>query len=173
MIKNMAVAGIGVILLTIGLTWADAPATSPAATAPATTQIGGVTWTDDYDQALIDAKRDGMKVLLDFTGSDWCQPCIALKKNVLTSDAFNAWAKGKIICVELDYPHNVPQSDELKARNKRVLTAYNGNMMAVYPTVIILDSNGKEIGRNNGYNPAAPISPADWIALMEKKMAAK
>ena len=39
-------------------------------------------WQTDYDKALATAKAESKRVLLDFTGSDWCGPCISLKKKV-------------------------------------------------------------------------------------------
>ena len=33
-------------------------------------------WQTDYAKALATAKAQNKQVLLDFTGSDWCGPCI-------------------------------------------------------------------------------------------------
>jgi thiol-disulfide isomerase/thioredoxin len=42
-------------------------------------------WTDNYAEALESAKLDNKKLLLDFTGSDWCGYCMALEKEVLST----------------------------------------------------------------------------------------
>ena len=47
-----------------------------------TTIARGSEWQTDYEQALATAKAAKKCVLLDFTGSDWCGPCIQMKKVV-------------------------------------------------------------------------------------------
>src|SRR5437763_727377 len=45
-------------------------------------------WRSDYDKALADAKASNKYVLLDFNGSDWCPPCIEMKKVAFSKPAF-------------------------------------------------------------------------------------
>lgn len=42
-----------------------------------------VTWLTDFNKAKIIAKEDNKLILLNFSGSDWCGPCIKLKKRLL------------------------------------------------------------------------------------------
>ena len=39
-------------------------------------------WMTDFEAAKVKAKAENKPMLLSFTGSDWCPPCMALKKNV-------------------------------------------------------------------------------------------
>ena len=55
--------------LTVGLA-------SLAAPAFANTLEG---WSTDLDKALAEAKAAKKSVLVEFTGSDWCPPCIAMR----------------------------------------------------------------------------------------------
>ena len=41
-------------------------------------------WQTDYKQALAQAAQEKKRVLLDFTGSDWCPYCVQMDKEVLT-----------------------------------------------------------------------------------------
>ena len=41
-------------------------------------------WTTDLDEAFKKAKSENKSVLVEFTGSDWCPPCIAMRKNVFS-----------------------------------------------------------------------------------------
>ena len=43
---------------------------------------GEVTWHEDYSDALKMAKEQDKKVLVDFTGSDWCGWCIKLENEI-------------------------------------------------------------------------------------------
>src|SRR5690606_25528662 len=119
-------------------------------------------WLTDLPKAQAQAKAENKMVLLDFTGSDWCPPCKALHKNVLSKPEFEAYAKTNLVLVEVDFPNKKPQSAELKKANKDLQKKFN---IEAYPTIIVLDSEGKEIHRKTGYGGA---SVKDFIAGIEK-----
>src|ERR1051325_2421476 len=52
----------------------------------------------DFAKAQAKAKAEKKLVLIDFTGSDWCPPCMALHKNVLTSKEFTAFRSDDRFC---------------------------------------------------------------------------
>jgi thioredoxin-related protein len=105
-------------------------------------------WLTDYSAALTKAKQEGKLVLLDFTGSDWCPPCKALHKNVLSTDEFLEFAKKNLVLVELDFPRKKPQSAELKKANRELAEKFE---IEGYPTIIILDGAGKQLSKDVGY----------------------
>ena len=105
-------------------------------------------WLTDVPAALAKARAENKVVLLDFTGSDWCGWCIKLDDNVFKQPAFIAYAKANLVMVELDYPHTKPQSAELKAANAALAKKYD---VDGYPTVIMLNSAGKQIDKSVGY----------------------
>jgi thiol:disulfide interchange protein len=98
-------------------------------------------WMDDLDKALEKAKTEKKSVLVEFTGSDWCPPCIAMRKNVFSKKEFVEGASKDFILVELDFPKGDP---DLKKRNEPLAKKYK---IEGYPTVILLDSDGKEFSR--------------------------
>lgn len=119
-------------------------------------------WLTDLPKAQALAKTEKKMVLIDFTGSDWCPPCKSLHKNVLTSPEFSAFAKASLVLVELDFPKSKEQSAELKAANQALAKSYG---IKGYPTVIVLDGEGKELFRKVGYGG----TPAkDYVAELEK-----
>ena len=77
-------------------------------------------WTTDFEAAKAQAKEEGKALLVDFTGSDWCPPCKALHKDVLSKKSFIDSAKKDFVLVELDFPRKGNQSKELKAQNKKL-----------------------------------------------------
>jgi len=109
-------------------------------------------WTTDYKAALVQAKSQNKLVLLDFTGSDWCGYCKLLDKEVFTQPAFNDFANKNYILVTIDFPHQKPLSDDLKQQNDGL-----GKQFGIqgFPTLIVLDADGKELGRQTGYNPGS------------------
>ncbi len=119
-------------------------------------------WKTDLPKALEQAKAEKKLVLLDFTGSDWCPPCKNLHAKVLTSDEFNKFAKDNLVLVELDFPRAKPIAPELKAANQELSKKYG---IKGFPTIIVLDPEGKELFRKVGYGgtPAA-----DYVAELAK-----
>ena len=80
-------------------------------------------------------------LLVEFTGSDWCPPCIAMRKNVFSKKEFLDAAGKKFILVELDFPKG---DKELKEKNDPYAEKYK---IEGFPTVILFDSAGKEFDR--------------------------
>lgn len=98
-------------------------------------------WSTDLDKALADAKAGKKSVLVEFTGSDWCPPCIAMRKNVFSTKEFVQAASKNFILVELDFPK---ADKELTEKNKPLAEKYK---IEGFPTVILLNSEGKEFNR--------------------------
>ena len=119
-------------------------------------------WTTDLSKAQEKAKKEKKMVLVDFTGSDWCPPCKALHKNVFTSEEFLKYAKDNVVLVELDFPRTKEQSAELKRTNEELRVKHN---VDAFPTVIVFDSEGKELKRESGYDGTRP---AQYIAKLKK-----
>ncbi|MGC3956932.1 MAG: thioredoxin family protein [Verrucomicrobiota bacterium] len=119
-------------------------------------------WLTDLTKAQALAKAEKKLVLLDFTGSDWCPPCKALHKNVLSKPEFEAYAKTNLVLVEVDFPNEKPQSAELKKSNEQLQEKFK---IDSYPTIIVLDAEGKVISRKSGYGGT---SAKEFIAGLEK-----
>ena len=114
-------------------------------------------WTTDLAQALEDAKARNKSVLVEFTGSDWCPPCIFMRKNVFSKDEFVSRASEDFILVELDFPNNNP---ELAKQNQPLAEKYN---VEGFPTVILLTPNGKEFSRTLGAEHRDVESFLKWL----------
>lgn len=124
-------------------------------------------WLTDLPAAQAQAKAQSKIVLMDFTGSDWCPWCIKFKKEVLDAKEFQDYAKQNVVEVEVDYPRKTTQSADLKKANEALKDQYK---IEGFPTLVVLDQNGKEIGRQVGY---AEGGPKAFIAQLEKFKAGK
>jgi len=118
-------------------------------------------WHENFEEAKALAKKENKPLLLDFTGSDWCPPCKQLKAKVFDSAEFKEWAAKKVVLVELDFPRSKEQPEAIKQQNAKLAKEFK---IRGYPTVIILDAEGKERARQVGYSGA---KPADWIKKIE------
>ncbi|HWY75351.1 MAG TPA: thioredoxin family protein [Verrucomicrobiae bacterium] len=119
-------------------------------------------WLTDLSTAQGRAKAEHKLVLMDFTGSDWCHPCMDLHKNVLTSPEFVAYAKTNLVLVEVDFPQKKTQTEELKKSNEQLSQKFE---VQGFPTVILLDPDGKQLSKSVGYGGE---TPKQFIAKLEK-----
>ena len=119
-------------------------------------------WLTDLPKAQRQAKAEHKLVFMDFNGSDWCPPCKALRKNVLTSEEFVAYAKTNLVLVDVDFPRRTVQTEELKKANQELSEKFKIN---AYPTIIVLNSEGEELSRDVGYGGE---STKDFLAKLQK-----
>ena len=124
---------------------------------------GELQWLTDLPKAQAQAKKENKLVMLDFTGSDWCGFCIKLNKEVLSKPEFAEYAKKNLVLVEVDFPNAKKQSQELKKANAALMEKYE---IKGYPTLVLLNGEGKKLGEVEGYTPGS--GPKAFIAELEK-----
>ena len=122
-------------------------------------------WTTDLPKAVEKAKSENKLVLMDFTGSDWCGWCIKLNKEVFSTPEFAEYAKKNLVPVEIDFPTKKAQSAELKKANKDLQKQYG---IQGYPTIIVLNSEGKKVGEL-GYMAGGPKTFIAKLDELKKK----
>lgn len=97
-----------------------------------------VKWTDaSYEQAIKQAKATDSFVLIDFY-TTWCGPCKKLDKETYSDAAVLEFMEG-MIPLKLDSEKGA--GIDISKRHK----------VAAWPTIMLLDANGKEIDRVVGY----------------------
>jgi thioredoxin-related protein len=117
-------------------------------------------WDDDYEKALEKAKTEKKLVLLDFTGSDWCGWCMKLDKEVFSKKEFKDYATSNLVLVEVDFPQQKHLTKKVKEQNDKLQKQYK---VQGYPTIIVLNSEGKQVGEL-GYQEGGP---APFIAKLD------
>jgi thioredoxin-related protein len=117
-------------------------------------------WGDDYKAALADAAKQNKNVLLDFTGSDWCGWCIKLKKETFNLPAFKEFADKNLVLVEVDFPQGKTLPPAVKKQNDQLQEQYQ---VQGFPTLVVLNPQGKIIKQQSGYIPGGPKGFIDWL----------
>ena len=97
-------------------------------------------WKTDLNQALATAKKENKVVLINFTGSDWCQWCKRLSDEVFSKKEFENFADKNLVLVKVDFPRNIEQSNATKYYNQQLANMYG---VEGFPTIILLDKNGR------------------------------
>lgn len=119
-------------------------------------------WKTNFDEAKKEAIDQNKNILLVFSGSDWCAPCIKLDNVVWKSDAFKSEAEKNWVIYRADFPKKKANqlSPELAQSNNKLAEKYNRN--GSFPLVILLDKTGKVIGMTGFKN----ISASEYIQLI-------
>lgn len=104
-------------------------------------------WIDDFENARKEAVKREVPVLAFFTGSDWCGWCKKLDAEVLSKEEFKKFAKENFVLLVLDFPSRTKLPEATVKQNKKLQGAYN---IKGFPTLVILDAEGKELART-GY----------------------
>ncbi|WP_415327847.1 thioredoxin family protein [Chryseobacterium sp. MMS23-Vi53] len=83
-------------------------------------------------------------ILLNFSGSDWCIPCIKLHKNIIETDDFKKLENDNIIVyINADFPRNKKNQLSLELKKENASLADQYNQKGMFPYTILLNSEGK------------------------------
>ena len=127
----------------------------------------GKVWMTDYAAAKAKAVEEQKPLLLEFTGSDWCPPCMRMAEEVFSQPAFAAYAEENLIAVKLDFPRRKEQSEALKSQNQSLAEAYG---VRGFPTVILVTPEGEVINKDVGYRRGGAEK---YVARLEELLAEK
>jgi len=117
-------------------------------------------WGDNYQAALATAAKEKKNVLLDFTGSDWCGWCMKLKKEAFDQPQFKDYADKNLVLVEVDFPQGKTLAPAVKKQNDQLQEQYQ---VQGFPTLVLLNPQGKIIKQQSGYIPGGPKGFIDWV----------
>jgi thioredoxin-related protein len=92
-----------------------------------------------------------MYLLLNFSGSDWCGPCIRLHKEIFDSEVFTKYADENLVLVNADFPRLKKNmlSKEQQKQNDALADKYNTD--GAFPLTLLLDADGKVIKKWDGF----------------------
>lgn len=132
----------------------------------ATAQAGD--FLTDFEAGKKKAVAENKLLLVKFTGSDWCPPCIKLDKEVFSKKSFKSDVEKDFVVVVLDYPRKKKLPEAQTKANKEVAKKYG---LRSYPTVMLMDSDGKVFKSMSGYGGGGvkPYLKALKTALKARK----
>lgn len=123
-------------------------------------------WKTNFEEAKKEAIEQHKPILLVFSGSDWCAPCIKLDKMIWQSEEFKQYAEANLILERVDFPRKKQNQleAELKKQNEELAELYNKD--GIFPLVVVLDSAGKVLGKTSYKN----VSPNEYIEILKSFM---
>ena len=113
--------------------------------------LPSIIWQTDIVKAEQSAKEDHKFIILNFSGSDWCGPCIRLHKEIFGSEIFTKYADDHLVLLNADFPRSKKNqlSKEQQKKNDEMADAYNKN--GVFPLTLLLNSEGKVLKKWEGF----------------------
>ncbi len=122
----------------------------------------GQLWEDSFDSAVQKSYMEHKPIVLVFSGSDWCGPCIRFKKDILDSEVFSAYAKEHYVLYNADFPRKKKNELPLEKLNSNKTLAEKFNPRGHFPLVVVLDEQQKTLG-TTGFDKKK--SPEKYIDL--------
>lgn len=128
-----------------------------------TTTVNAQNWNTNFKEATAQATKESKNIILVFSGSDWCAPCIKLEKSIFQSEAFKTFSANDYILVRADFPKRKKNklSESQQEQNNQLAAMYNQN--GYFPLVVVLNAKGKVLGKTGYKN----TTPQDYISVLE------
>ncbi|MFF5380556.1 thioredoxin family protein [Pedobacter suwonensis] len=123
-------------------------------------------WMENFSEAQQQAKATHKQILINFSGSDWCGPCIRLRKEILESESFEQYADKNLVLVRADFPRqkkNQLAKEQVKL-NEALAEVYNKD--GKFPYTLLVDEDGKVLKTWDGFpneSPEAFVSELDKL----------
>ena len=118
--------------------------------------FSGTIWLGNFNKAKIEATKEHKLILINFSGSDWCGPCIRLKNEIFESKVFEDYASNKLVLVRADFPRekkNQLDPEQVK-RNEILADKYNPD--GKFPFTLLVDEQGKILKEWDGFPNESP-----------------
>ena len=112
--------------------------------------ITPATWKTNFNDAKVEAAKNNKFILVNFSGSDWCSPCILLKQNIFESESFSAYARENLVLVNADFPRQNKHklSPDQKKMNEDLAEKYNPD--GKFPYTVLMTAAGKTLKQWDG-----------------------
>ena len=129
--------------LAVALVCGAAPSSAPAAPADKD-KPKQANWLTSIQNASGQARKEDKLIMAYFRGSDWCDFCKKLDREVLNTEMFIDWATKNVVLLDVDFPSEKRQSPSQKKHNDALKDRYS---VVKTPTFVFLDADGEPITR--------------------------
>lgn len=122
-----------------------------------------------FNDAKQKARQENKFILINFSGSDWCIPCIQMQKDFFENSDFISMADSQLIIIRADFPRkkkNIP-AKAIVAQNELLADKFNPN--GSFPLTLLIDPNEKLIKLWDGKPDETAKAFSNSILLLIKQ----
>ena len=112
-------------------------------------------WETDWKVATQKSKKNNQKLILVFSGSDWCIPCIKLENEIWEEESFKAYALENYILLRADFPKRKKNALSIEKQTHNDKLAERFNAAGYFPLVVVISPEEKVLGQL-GYEKSSP-----------------
>lgn len=113
-------------------------------------------WLTDFQKAQAEALQSHKIILLNFSGSDWCIPCIRLHDQLFSSEVFTRYADSNLVLVNADFPRLKKNKLPATQTKQNDLLADQYNKHGIFPLTLLVSPGGKVMKEWEGYPDMTP-----------------
>ena len=99
----------------------------------------------NFKEAQTLAQDQNKNILMVFSGSDWCKPCMQFKNDILESEKFAEYQINNLVHLELDFPYRKKNQLNVEQTKHNEELAEKYNSKGEFPTILITSSEGEVI----------------------------
>ena len=124
-------------------------------------------WETDFEKARQSAQSEHKLILLNFSGSDWCGPCIRMHEEIFDNSTFAQYAKDHLVLVNADFPrlkkHRLAEDQQKK--NDQLADRYDKD--GVFPLTLLITPDGQVLKKWEGLPQITPETFTSQIRAFE------
>jgi thioredoxin-related protein len=119
---------------------------------------GHINWEQNFVKAKANAAAEHKYILLNFSGSDWCGPCIRMEKEIFETADFSDYANEHLVLVNADFPRQKKNqlSKDLQQQNDELAEKYN--LKGSFPLTVLLTADGKIVKVWDGFQKQGAVA---------------
>ena len=125
-------------------------------------------WVSSYSAAKKQALRENKKILIFFSGSDWCEAGRNLNRDLFRTRAFQLLADEKYVLYNADFPRYSRLGQEAEDRNRHLARRYG---ISRFPAVVVIDPKfGSLLVKQVGMTGMTPKKLLEKLSRIEKNV---
>ena len=131
--------------------------------------VSGAEWIASYRAAKKQAIAQNKKILIFFSGSDWCESGRLLNRDLFRTSRFQQLASEKYILYNADFPKYTKLGQEQEDTNKRLAARYGIHR---FPALVVVEPKyGGVLVKQVGLKGTTPKILLDKLAKIEAETA--
>lgn len=99
-------------------------------------------WENDFSRAKQTALAEHKYILLNFSGSDWCGPCIRMHKEIFETESFSTFASNQLVMVNADFPRQKKNQLTRSQQQQNEQLAERYDVAGHFPYTVLLSPDG-------------------------------